>query len=113
MNQLSTDVSPQKLHDLVVDYLICEGYREAAELLCADAEMKLPKPEEAENLDTLEARNEIRNAIVNGEIENATELINKLAPELLPSDKKLHFQLLRQQLVELIRRKWVLRATCI
>lgn len=105
MNQLSTDVAPQKLHDLVVDYLICEGYREAAEMLCADAEMKFPKPDEADNLDTLEARNEIRNAIVNGEIETAMELINKIAPELLPNDTKLHFQLLRQQLVELIRRK--------
>lgn len=63
-NMPPSHIDSKKIHELVVDYLVCEGYREAAELLCADAELKFPK-EDVENLDR---RNAIRNSIVNGDI---------------------------------------------
>lgn len=70
-------MDPQKLHELVVDYLICEGYQEAAELLCADAQMKPASIMEntAPNLESLEQRNNIRNAIVNGNLEEALKQV--------------------------------------
>ncbi len=65
--------------------------------------MKFPSgPPAAE---TLEKRNQIRNHIVSGEMEEAMRKIEALAPELLKSDERIHFKLLRQQLVELIRAK--------
>lgn len=52
------------MKNLVVDYLICEGYREAAELLCTDAAIPFPK-DAVENLD---ARMAIRDAIIGGRV---------------------------------------------
>ncbi|KAI1719575.1 glucose-induced degradation protein 8 like protein [Ditylenchus destructor] len=102
MSSVSDDVDPQKLHELVLDYLVCSGYQEAAELLCA--EMKYPK-ENVPNVESLEQRNNIRNAIVSGELECALSQIEELAPNLLEQNGQLHFKLLRQQLIELIRKK--------
>jgi hypothetical protein len=57
------------------------------------------------NVDTLEQRNSIRDAIISGDLETALKYINEIAPNLLSGNQKLHFKLLRQQLVELIRKK--------
>lgn len=104
MNEVKDDVEPNKLHDLVVDYLICCGYHEAAQLLCEDAKIKYPQ-ESVINVDTLEKRNTIRNSIVTGDLESALAQIEELTPQLLSENSELHFKLLRQQLVELIRKK--------
>jgi len=58
--------------------------------------------------ESLDKRNQIRNHIVAGELEAAMREIEALAPELLRSDSRIHFKLLRQQLVELIRAKFVI-----
>lgn len=89
------------MKSLVVDYLISEGYREAAELLSADAGIPFPK-DAAENLD---ARMAIRDAIVDGKIDEAIKRINGLVPNLLDDNSLLHLQLLQQHLIELIRQK--------
>uniref|UniRef100_A0A914EI91 CTLH domain-containing protein n=1 Tax=Acrobeloides nanus TaxID=290746 RepID=A0A914EI91_9BILA len=106
LSTMHSEVDSKKVHELVVDYLICEGYREAAELLCVDADMKFPK-EDVENLDR---RNAIRNSIVNGDIALALEQINDVVPDLLKNNIKLNFQLIRQQLVEVIRNKEIEKA---
>ena len=56
-------------------------------------------------MDTLNERSAIHNCIINGDIETAIRLIGEIAPNLLNSNQKLQFKLLRQQLVELIRNK--------
>ena len=79
-----------------------------AELLVADADLPTPKPPTVggtKNSDTLEQRNAIRGAIIAGDLEVALKLVNELTPNLLSSSPKLHFKLLRQQLVELIRNR--------
>lgn len=81
-----------------------------AELLVKDADLPAPNPptvENTKNVDTLEQRNVIRNAIITGDLENAMKMIQELAPTLLSNNKKLQFKLLRQQLVELIRNKFI------
>uniref|UniRef100_A0A0N5AEP4 CTLH domain-containing protein n=1 Tax=Syphacia muris TaxID=451379 RepID=A0A0N5AEP4_9BILA len=95
------ELPSDEMKSLVVDYLISEGYREAAELLCSDAGIAFPK-DSAENLD---ARMAIRDAIVDGRIEEAIYKINNLVPELLATNSLLHLQLLQQHLIELIRQK--------
>jgi len=92
-----------KVNALVVDFLICEGYREAAELLCKESNSLFPEEEKP----GLHKRYEIRTSIVNGDIQKAIEQINEYVPTLLRDRPKVHFQLLRQQLVELIREKKV------
>uniref|UniRef100_A0A914ZQZ5 CTLH domain-containing protein n=1 Tax=Parascaris univalens TaxID=6257 RepID=A0A914ZQZ5_PARUN len=101
---LSADqISATEMKNLVVDYLICEGYREAAELLCTDAAIPFPK-DAVENLD---ARMAIRDAIIGGRIEDAIRKVNNLVPDLLDDNSLLHLQLLQQHLIELIRAKKV------
>lgn len=110
VGESSEDFDSVKLHELVVEYLIFSGYKEAAELLVKDADLPSPiQPVVAniKNVDTLEQRNEIRNAIIIGDLETALKLINQITPNLLNSNQKLQFKLLRQQLVELIRNKEV------
>uniref|UniRef100_A0A915DGZ7 CTLH domain-containing protein n=1 Tax=Ditylenchus dipsaci TaxID=166011 RepID=A0A915DGZ7_9BILA len=102
MSSVSDDVDPVKLQELVVDYLICTGYQEAADQLCS--EIPFPK-ENTPSADSLEQRNNIRNSIVNGDLEGALQQIQELAPNLLEENGRLHFKLLRQQLIELIRKK--------
>jgi len=107
VDNVTEDLDPKKLHDLVLDYLVCNGFKEAAELLCADSETDFPRNP---NISSLEKRDAIRNAIVDGDIEGATVQINELSPNLLADNPKLHFKILRQQLVELIRNKKIERA---
>lgn len=92
-------VDTQKIHELVIDYLICCGYKEAAEKLCEDAQINFSAG------GTLEQRNNIRTIIVNGDLELALKQIEEVAPNLLQQNPKLNFKLLQQLLVELIRKK--------
>ncbi|VDK73445.1 unnamed protein product [Anisakis simplex] len=101
---LSADqISRADMKELVVDYLIAEGYREAAELLCSDA--GIPFPQNA--VENLDARMAIRDAIIDGRIEDAIRKVNDLVPDLLDDNSLLHLQLLQQHLIELIREKKV------
>ncbi|KIX04286.1 uncharacterized protein Z518_05153 [Rhinocladiella mackenziei CBS 650.93] len=84
-----------------MDYLITEGYPSAAEKFAAEANIQ-PKAD----LSSIQERVQIRDSIHRGDLQMAIELINELNPELLDTDKKLHFSLLRLQLVELIRQSF-------
>jgi len=95
----SSQITTDDMNKLVMDYLITEGYRDAAEKFCEEAGLSFPH----DSLGELNARIEIRVAIANGSIQAAIQLINQLAPELLDNDRMLHFSLLQQHLIELIR----------
>ncbi|KIW90736.1 uncharacterized protein Z519_08519 [Cladophialophora bantiana CBS 173.52] len=84
-----------------MDYLITEGYPSAAEKFAAEANIQ-PKAD----FSCIQERVQIRESIHRGDLQAAIELINELNPELLDTDKKLHFSLLRLQLVELIRQSF-------
>ncbi|KAI3422076.1 Glucose-induced degradation complex subunit [Globodera pallida] len=108
MDEASEDFDSNKLHELVVEYLVFSGYKEAAEMLVEDAELpslNTTAIATSKNVDTLEKRNAIRNAVISGSVESALFLVNEIAPTLLGNNATLHFKLLRQQLVELIRNK--------
>lgn len=82
-----------------MDYLVTNGYPAAAKRFAAEANIQ-PKAD----LQSIQERVEIRNAIHSGDIQIAIEKINELSPQILDEDPSLHFSLLRLQLVELIRR---------
>ncbi|PGH26825.1 hypothetical protein AJ80_01404 [Polytolypa hystricis UAMH7299] len=83
---------------LVMDYLITNGYPSAAQKFAVEANIQ-PKPD----VESIQERVEIRNAIHSGNIQSAIENINELNPQILDGNPSLHFSLLRLQLVELIR----------
>ncbi|KEQ85449.1 hypothetical protein M438DRAFT_344771 [Aureobasidium pullulans EXF-150] len=94
------EVKPSKadLNFLIMDYLINEGYPDAAKNFAKEASIVPSADGEA-----IQERVDIRNAIHNGDMQLAIERINELNPRILDNDPTLHFQLLRLQLIELIR----------
>lgn len=92
--------SSQEMGKLIVDYLISEGYREAAELLCQESGLELPK----DDIKNLDARMNIRCAIIEGRLEDALKLVKELCPTLLEENREVRFHLMQQNLIEMIRR---------
>ena len=68
-------------------YLI-EGFKEAAEKFRVESGIQ-PNME----LDGLDDRIKIRDAVQNGRVEDAISLVNSLHPELLDQDRYLYFHL--------------------
>ncbi|PVF93262.1 hypothetical protein CPB86DRAFT_809058 [Serendipita vermifera] len=102
MNEMK--IGKRDLNRLVLDYLLIEGYQTAAQSFVEEAASDLPldaaRLVEDANIDV---RNQIRDAIEGGDVQTAIELCNDLDPEILDSHPHLHFHLLTQSLIELIR----------
>ncbi|KAH9500555.1 Glucose-induced degradation complex subunit [Bulinus truncatus] len=101
MKQLVTQhVSRADMNKLIMNYLVTEGFKEAAEKFSIESGVS-----PSVNLDSLDDRIRIRQAILDGRIMDAIALINSLYPELLDNDRYLFFRLQQQQLIELIKSK--------
>ncbi|XP_005096701.1 glucose-induced degradation protein 8 homolog [Aplysia californica] len=101
MAELGTQhVGRADMNKLIMNYLVTEGFKEAAEKFSAESGIS-----PTVNLDTLDDRIRIREAILEGRVMEAISLINSLYPELLDSDRYLYFRLQQQELIELIKAK--------
>ncbi|CAF3897156.1 unnamed protein product [Adineta steineri] len=87
------------LNRLIINYLVTEGFKEAAEKFAEEAGISLSNVD----LTSLDERLRIREAIESGRIQEAINLINTKAPELLDQNRQLAFHLKQQHLIELIR----------
>lgn len=99
-DERSAEVKSPKndINSLILDYLTMAGYPKAAAKFSKEANLQPQQDSES-----IRARQEIQQAIHTGYIEEAISGLNQLDPEILDKDPKLHFSLLRLQLVELIR----------
>lgn len=93
-------VERTELNKIVMNYLVLEGYKEAAEKFRLESGIEACQP-----LDSLDNRIQIREAVQAGSIDDAIDLTNTLNPELLDSKPHLFFHLQQQKLIELIREK--------
>ncbi|VDO09623.1 unnamed protein product [Brugia timori] len=100
---IADELPPEYMKFLVLDYLISQGHREAAEYLCEDASIPFPR----DAIENLDQRMRIRDDIVEGKIQSAIEKVVKVVPDLLERNPVLHLRLLQQHLIELIRNKMV------
>ncbi|TPX30342.1 hypothetical protein SmJEL517_g06079 [Synchytrium microbalum] len=91
-------INKNDLNRLVMNYLVIEGYKDAAEKFATES--GLPP---TVDLAHIEDRMNIRNAVQSGNIEEAIERVNDLDPEILDTNPKLFFHLQQQKLIELIR----------
>ncbi|KAF8334340.1 lish motif-containing protein [Cantharellus anzutake] len=91
-------VSKDDLNRLVMDYLVIEGYKSAAEEFSKESNLSPPV-----ELDSIEARMSIREAVQRGEIEEAIAMTNELNTEILETNPQLYFHLQQQILIEHIR----------
>jgi hypothetical protein len=92
-------ISRRLLDQVVMDYLVREGFKEAALNLASEANVT-PPPYDTTLMDQQTA---IRNAVEKGDIPQAMEMVNDLEPEILDSNPKLHFHLQQQRLLEYIK----------
>jgi len=88
------------MNRLIMNYLVTEGFKGAAEKFRIESGIQ-----PSVDLDTLDERIKIRDAIQNGKIQEAIQLVNNLHPELLDCDRYLFFHLQQQHLIELIRQR--------
>lgn len=87
-----------ELNQLVMNFLVTEGYVEAARTFQHESGTS-PGVE----LSAITERMEIRQAVQSGQIEEAIEKVNDLDPEILEERHHLYFHLQQQRLIELIR----------
>ena len=93
-------ISKQDLNKIVMNYLIVEGYKSAAEKFTHECGIEANM-----DFDLIEKRREIRIMIQEGKIDEAIEMINDLNPEILDTNDELYFNLKKQKLIELIKDK--------
>jgi molybdopterin-guanine dinucleotide biosynthesis protein len=65
------------LNRLVLDYLVIEGYKSAAEEFCQEANLTPPV-----DFESIETRMDIREALQRGDVEDAITRVNDLNPEV-------------------------------
>ncbi|WVQ96934.1 hypothetical protein IAU59_004043 [Kwoniella sp. CBS 9459] len=92
------DISKQDLNALVFDYLLIEGFSDAAVEFAKETGL----PAEVDH-DKVTERMEIRAAVEDGRVEEAVRRVNELDPEILDSNATLLFHLHLLRLIELIR----------
>jgi len=103
MDQLSkVQVPRQTLNKLVMNYLVTEGFKEAAERFQEESGVSAEI-----DLNLLDNRINIRDAIQAGKMDEAISLLNDLHPTLLDENRYLLFHLQQQSLIELIREQRV------
>lgn len=98
-NKLSSvRVAKEDMNRLVMNFLVTEGYVDAARMF-----EKESGTEPGVELSAITDRMEIRKAVQSGNVEEAIEKVNDLNPEILESHQELFFHLQQQRLIELIR----------
>ncbi|RDX50457.1 lish motif-containing protein [Lentinus brumalis] len=91
-------VSKDDLNRLVMDYLVIEGYKSAAEEFSKEAALDAPV-----DFDSIENRMNIREALQRGDVGDAITRVNDLNPDILDTNPSLYFRLQQQRLIEYIR----------
>lgn len=80
-----------------MDYLISEGFKEAAERFKTEANIDTEKVFEiksyTESDEQIDQRIAVRSAIENGNIDQAIRLINDYYPELIDNNRLIYFKL--------------------
>lgn len=108
----SMQLKRSEMNYLVLDYMIHEGFKEAAEKFKEEAGIKLDEEKNSadsitkhETAQMMDKRIEIKHFIEEGDVLKAQFLINLHYPEFLDNHKKLYSKLQQQHLIELIRQQ--------
>lgn len=111
-NQLdSISINRIEMNKIIMDYLIHEGFKEAAEKFKEEAGIDMEHleqedcPAAGEDPELLDRRVQIKTRLEDGEILSGEALINKYYPEIFANHKDIYFKLQLQHLKELIRKQ--------
>ncbi|KAA1137410.1 hypothetical protein PGTUg99_009712 [Puccinia graminis f. sp. tritici] len=86
------------LNRLVMDYLVIEGFKDSAQNFARESGLT-----PTVDLDSIEYRMGIKNAIQRGDVDEAISKVNDLNPEILDQNPDLFFHLQQQRMIEYIR----------
>jgi len=98
MEKNECQIPRNALNELVMNYLVTEGFKEAAEKFQDEAGIKSNIA-----LNGMDNRIKIRDALQAGKVTEATSMVHQLYPELLDDERDLFFHLQQQQFIELVR----------
>ncbi|ORY12276.1 hypothetical protein LY90DRAFT_708722 [Neocallimastix californiae] len=101
----NVSVEKKDLNKLIMNYLVIEGYKDAAEKFSQESGLQ-----PSVDLLYIEERMDIRNTIQSGNIDEAIEKVNDLDPEILDNNPKLYFHLQQQKLIEFIKQGKIMEA---
>ena len=97
--------SKADLDYLIMNYLLMEGHKEAAETFCKESGTQMNVP-----TSHIEERIQVRDAVCSGRVAEAIALVNELESSIFDSNKAVYVNMLKQQLVEIIRDGDIARA---
>ena len=92
------EISRSEMNNLIMNYLVIEGYKDVAEEFSKDSGTPLHMDTESIN-----DRMQVRRLIENGNIKEAIDIVNEMNPEILEKSKPIYFHLQLQEIIELIR----------
>lgn len=98
----SIKVKKEDMNKLVMNFLVTEGYLDAAKLFQEESGTEMHADEK-----NISERMHIRKALQSGDVEGAIDKVNDLNPGILEDRDHLFFHLQQQKLIELIREKKV------
>ncbi|GMR56866.1 hypothetical protein PMAYCL1PPCAC_27061, partial [Pristionchus mayeri] len=90
---------PVEMTNLVIEYLVIEGYPDAARTLAAEANVRLDE----QDWEGIEKRVAIKKDILAGRIAEAIEKLDVLCPGMIARDDSVRFDLYQQRFLELVR----------
>lgn len=88
---------------LVLNYLIIEGYKEAAEQFYAEKQILMDHEGFSIDFDMVGERNHIRSAIQSGNIDEAIDRLNDFDLHLVEETPRIMYHLLMQRMIEAVR----------
>lgn len=99
------NLTRQEINRLILEYLVVEGYKDAAEKFSRETGLCEPLREMRVSGESLVNRMWIREAVLRRQIEEVIDTVNRLWPELLDKNPFIYFQLRQLQMLELIRNR--------
>ncbi|VDL97142.1 unnamed protein product [Schistocephalus solidus] len=99
----SLSLTRQEINRLILEYLIVEGYKDAAEKFSREIGVSQPLTEIHSTGASLAERMAIREAVLSRRIDETIDRVNELWPELFDKNPYIYFQLRLLQMLELIR----------
>lgn len=98
-------ISKQDMNNLIMNFFVVEGFKEAAENFKREANINIDESE------LISLQDEIRGYIFEDKIDDVVQEINKIDEKLFDNNKDLYFELQIQKLINLISESQFIQAT--
>jgi hypothetical protein len=72
------DISKKELNKLIMNYMVIEGYKDAAQAFSEEADLSTEM-----DLASIDLRMNVRKAVQMGNIDQAIDLVNEINPEVI------------------------------